>query len=179
MSVILVHPLSGEETAVSGTRLSEKCTLFKDRLVSPYAVKSSISIEVFREFVSSLEGKNVAITTANFAGLSLLCEEFGFSGLSARLSAFAGDPEDGEARRRIAALEERAHTHDCETAALQAEVTLRSAPAPAFLPFRRREPAAPPFSLYAITFPNSLTDTERFCLQTPIWIGFLSKGYDR
>ena len=100
MSVILVHPLSGEETAVSAASLSEQCTLFKDRLVSPYAVKSSISIEVFREFVSALEGKNVAITTANFAGLSLLCEEFGFSGLSARLSAFAGDPEDGEARSR-------------------------------------------------------------------------------
>ena len=127
MSVILVHPLSGEETAVSGTRLSEQCTLFKDRLVSPYAVKSSISIEVFRDFVSSLEGKNVAITTANFAGLSLLCEEFGFSGLSARLSAFAGDPEDGEARRRIAVLEKRALGWDCETAALQAEVARLSA----------------------------------------------------
>ena len=120
---------------------------------------------MFREFVSGLEGKEVSITTANLAGLSLLCKELGFSGLAGR--------------RRITAIEKRAHTHDCETAALQAEVTLRSAPAPAFLPFRRREPAAPPFSLGAITFPDCLTDTERFCLQTPIWIGFLSKGYDR
>ena len=60
-------------------RLTDKCALFKDSPVSPYTATSAISIEVFREFVSALEDKELSITNANFPYLSLLCEEFGFS----------------------------------------------------------------------------------------------------
>jgi hypothetical protein len=131
MSVALVHPR--ERCEVSAAQLILKCTVFKSNLAllsAPYAVKSSVSLEVFREFLSALDGFAVAIGSANFAGLSLLCAEFGFEGLRERLSEFrrsadfageAGETADAEARARIAALEARALERDRETAVLQAE----------------------------------------------------------
>jgi hypothetical protein len=111
MSVTLVHP--EERRPVAATRLIEKCALFKTNsalLSAPYAVKSRVPIRVFREFMSALEGGGTEITNANFAGFSLLCAEFGFDGLAARLSDFRSSEvfagEVAEARARIAALEE-------------------------------------------------------------------------
>jgi hypothetical protein len=47
-----------------------------------------VSVDDFRPFVSSLEGKKIKITTENINGLSLLYDEFGFVSLSAQLSLF-------------------------------------------------------------------------------------------
>jgi hypothetical protein len=134
MSVTLVHPRA--RRAVSAARLIEKCTLFKTNrslLEGPYAVKSSVHTEVFRAFVSALDDGSVEITNSNIAGLSLLCTEFGFESLAARLSEFRssaarpGTAIDADARQRFAALEDRAQTRDTETAVLQAEAARLSA----------------------------------------------------
>jgi hypothetical protein len=124
MSVTLVH--RQESRRVAAVRLISKCTLFKDNLVSPYQVKSDVPFEVFREFLSLLDDGAVEISNANFAGLSLLCTEFGFESLSLRLlgfrssAAFAG--QSGDSETRIARLEERALARDRSAAALEAEV---------------------------------------------------------
>jgi hypothetical protein len=47
-----------------------------------------VSLADFSAFVSALEGNDVKITTDNFKGLSLLCDEFHFHDLSAALRQF-------------------------------------------------------------------------------------------
>jgi hypothetical protein len=124
MSVTLVHP--PEQRAVSAHRLIDECALFKNNLGllgAPYAIKSATSIEVFREFVSALNGEAIEITTVNFSGLSLLCTEFGFESLFGQLTAFrssgafSGGPAESEALGRLAVPE-----RDRETAELRAEL---------------------------------------------------------
>jgi hypothetical protein len=98
--------------------------LFKENLLSPYEVKSVVPVEIFREFISALDDGAITITSANVAGLSLLCAEFGFEALATQLSEFRSPAQttDAEARARIAVLEERELERACDTAALQAEV---------------------------------------------------------
>jgi hypothetical protein len=125
----LVHPR--EQAHVSAVTLMTKCALFQNKpalLTAPYRVESPILAEVFRAFVSALEGGAVEITSANWAPLSLLSEEFGFDSLAADLSAFRRRPTvqamlavaDGDAQSRLASLEARALGRDREIAALQA-----------------------------------------------------------
>jgi hypothetical protein len=112
----LVHPC--EQVQISVEQLVAKCTLFKNKrklLRAPYEVASPIPASVFRAFVSGLEGSSIEITSANWAPLSLLSDEFGFDSLSADLSAFRPHPPvqglraiaDGDGRSRIVSLEER------------------------------------------------------------------------
>jgi hypothetical protein len=66
-----------------------QCNLFADDpvlLCAPYKVRTPVSVDDFRQFVSALEDTDVEVTNANFRGLSLLCEEFRFAALSERLS---------------------------------------------------------------------------------------------
>jgi hypothetical protein len=66
--VALVHP--GEQAQVSVVRLVTKCALFRNKpalLGAPYRVESPVPAEVFRAFVSALEGGAVEITVANWA----------------------------------------------------------------------------------------------------------------
>jgi hypothetical protein len=71
----------------------------------------------------------VAITNANFKGLSQLCDEFRFRDLAVQLSQFRESNdfkeqammEDSEARMRLSVLEERMHQRDKEIAALRCE----------------------------------------------------------
>jgi chromosome segregation ATPase len=98
-----------------------KCGLFKDNLSlfgSPYRVKSSVSVEIFREFVSALNNDafEIYITNENFAALSLLCEEFDFHALARRVWALLSYWSS------VAALEKRADAQACATAGLQTEV---------------------------------------------------------
>jgi uncharacterized coiled-coil protein SlyX len=105
--------------------LMTKCTLFKNTpalLTAPYRVESPIPVSVFRAFLSALTGGAVEMTSANWAPLSLLSEEFGFDSLSASLSAFRPPVQDEEARSRITDLEERALGRAREIAALQADL---------------------------------------------------------
>jgi uncharacterized coiled-coil protein SlyX len=73
--------------------------------------------------VSALEGNTIEITSANFSGLTQLCEEFGFERLRGKLSEFPLRPgtaaEEAEARMRIAALEEKAEQHNRAIAMLK------------------------------------------------------------
>jgi hypothetical protein len=99
-------------------------------LVSPYRVQTPVSPSIFREFLSALEGNAINITGRNFAELRRLCEEFSFSELAAKLSEFRPsmdfketETEDGDARGRIAALEENANQHSHVIVMLQDKVT--------------------------------------------------------
>jgi uncharacterized coiled-coil protein SlyX len=132
MLVTLVHP--EEQVLVAAAPLIEKCTPFKTNLsllIAPYALKSAVPIQIFREFISALEGGEIKITNANVTGLSLLSTEFGFDALAAQVSefrssvAFAGEVADSEAR--IAGLEARALERDKDIAELKAEVARLSA----------------------------------------------------
>jgi hypothetical protein len=112
-SVTLVHP---EQTlTIPVVQAIAKCRLFQDNLplaAAPYRVQSSVTLSHFRAFVSALKGKDVNITSANVRGLQRLCEEFGFTEFSAKLSGFR------PSRERIAALEEKAEQHDGANAQL-------------------------------------------------------------
>jgi uncharacterized coiled-coil protein SlyX len=122
--VALVHP-EGTLT-VSSLQAKNKCTLFQQNmalLASPYTLRSTIPLTLFRQFVSAVEGNAIEITSANFSGLAQLCEEFGFEELRAKLSesppATETAAKDAEAQRRIAALEEKAEQHDRAIAILK------------------------------------------------------------
>jgi hypothetical protein len=128
-SVTLLHP---EETfTISALQAMTKCSLFQNNpalLVSPYRVQSSVSLSIFREFFSALEGNAINITDTNFRELLRLCDEFGFSELAAKLSEFRSsmdfkETEDVDARGRIAGLEETANQHSHVIAMLQDKVT--------------------------------------------------------
>jgi hypothetical protein len=68
-------------------------------------VHSAVSEEVFRLFLSAVEGEVIEITNANIKGLSAVCDEFGLGSLSQRLQAFKDSP--AHQKVRIDALEER------------------------------------------------------------------------
>jgi hypothetical protein len=71
--VALVHP-EGTVT-VPGLHAMTKCTLFQQNIplmASPYTLRSTVPLTVFRQFVSALEGNAIEITSANFSGLTQL-----------------------------------------------------------------------------------------------------------
>jgi hypothetical protein len=128
-SLTLLHP---EETfTIPILQVMNKCSLFQTNptlLVSPYRVQSPVSLSIFREFLSALEGNAINITDTNFTELRQLCEEFDFSELSAKLSEFRPsmdfkETEDAHSRGRIAALEEKTNQHSHFIAMLQDKVT--------------------------------------------------------
>jgi hypothetical protein len=127
-SVSLIHP---EATlTVPIVQAITKCALFQKNVAlaaSPYRVQSSISLSIFQQFVSALEGKAMKITNTNFRELERLCEEFGFDELAAKLSKFLPskelhEAEDSNARERIAALEEKTEQSGHSIAILQNEL---------------------------------------------------------
>jgi hypothetical protein len=99
-------------------------------LIAPYRVQSSVSLSIFREFLSALEGNAINITDTNLTELDRLCKEFHFSELAVKLSKFRpsmsfkeGESEDANARGRIAVLEEKVQHWEDEIAILQDKVT--------------------------------------------------------
>jgi hypothetical protein len=65
--VTLLHP---EETfKILALQAMTKCSLFQNNpsfLVSPYRLQSSVSLSIFREFLSLFEGNSINITATNF-----------------------------------------------------------------------------------------------------------------
>jgi hypothetical protein len=109
--VTLVHP--EVMLTVPHRQAMAKCSLFGNNpahLGSPYRVQSQV---IFRDFVAEFEGNAVTITNTNFRGLERLWKEFALVDFTAKLSSFQPSIgfEDAEARRRIAALEEKAKQH--------------------------------------------------------------------
>jgi hypothetical protein len=110
-----------------------KCNLFQNNvtlLVSPYQVQSSVSLSIFREFLSALDGNAIKITDTNYTELERLCNEFCFTELAAKLSEFRpsldlkeAETEDADARGRIAVLEETTNQHSHVIAILEDKVT--------------------------------------------------------
>jgi hypothetical protein len=91
-SVTLLHPK--ETFKIPVLQVINKCSLFQNNpslLGSPYRVQSSISLSIFREFLSALKGNSITITDTNLTELHQLCEEFGFSELSVKLSKFSDE----------------------------------------------------------------------------------------
>jgi hypothetical protein len=99
-SVTLVHP---EETLrIPIPHAMTKCNLFQNNpalLTSPYRLQSCVSLSIFREFVSELEGNAAKITDTNLIGFQLLCKEFGFAEFAAKLSNFFTQSEDSQKRQ--------------------------------------------------------------------------------
>jgi hypothetical protein len=101
-SVTLLH--SEEIFTIPALQAITKCSLFQNNptlLVSPYRVQCPVSLSTFREFLSALEGNAIKITETNIRDLQQLCEEFGFSELSAKLSEFCQRLHNSQ-RRQIA-----------------------------------------------------------------------------
>jgi hypothetical protein len=127
--VTLLHP--EKMFTIPILQAINKCSLFQNTptlLVSPYRIQSSVSLSIFQEFLSALEGNPINITDTNFTELDRLCKEFGFSELAAKLSEFRPsmnfkETEDADARRRIAALEEKSNQHSHVIVMLQDKVT--------------------------------------------------------
>jgi hypothetical protein len=128
-SVTLIHP---EETfKIPALQTITKCSLFQNNptlLVSPYRVQSSVSLFIFREFLSTLKGNAINITDTNFTELHRLSKEFGFSQLAAKLSEFrpsmdSKESKDAEIRERITVLKEKSNQHSHVIAILQDKVT--------------------------------------------------------
>jgi hypothetical protein len=112
-----------------------KCSLFQNNptlLVSSYRVQSLVSLSIFWEFLSALEGNAINITNPNLTELDQLCDEFDFSELPAKLSEFRPsinfketetEAEDADARGRIAALDETTNQHSHVIVMLQDKVS--------------------------------------------------------
>jgi hypothetical protein len=76
-----------------------KCSLFENNpthTAAPYRVQSCVTLSLFREFVSALEGKAVEIMGTSLTGLERLWEEFGFKEFAAKLSE---PSEDSQGRK--------------------------------------------------------------------------------
>jgi hypothetical protein len=66
-SVTLLRP--EEMFKIPTLQVMIKCSLFQNNptlLVSPSGVQSSVSLSIFREFLSALEGNTIHITDTNF-----------------------------------------------------------------------------------------------------------------
>jgi uncharacterized coiled-coil protein SlyX len=79
----------------------------------PYRVRSAVSVEDFQLFLDALEDRPVHITNDHFPALSLLANEFGFSGLVTRLSDYQALTES-RVSVRISRLEARVAEQDRE-----------------------------------------------------------------
>jgi hypothetical protein len=91
--VTLVH--SGQTFQVSSERLLGQCEFFNDPalLAAPYAVRSSVPLPAFRDFVAALNQETFELTNENVGGLALLCAEFGFRAFTAKISEFSRGQE--------------------------------------------------------------------------------------
>jgi hypothetical protein len=122
----LVH--GSKQRRVSVAALLTHCTLFANNLsllAAPYVIKSAVPISDFQDFISEIEGNPVEIASVNFVGLSLLCDELGFTRLATRLSQYRSSGDfvgllDNTILGRLAVLEERGLTRDREFAVLEA-----------------------------------------------------------
>jgi tRNA pseudouridine-54 N-methylase len=88
-SIILIHP--EDKVTVPVHQAITKCSFFEKNpavTISPYRVQFPVSLSLFREFVTALEGKAVNIMDTNLSGLRRLCEELSFSDFAAKLSEF-------------------------------------------------------------------------------------------
>jgi hypothetical protein len=132
-TVTLVHPQ--EEREVSVRDLINKCSIFEFNVAlatAPYRVRSAVSLADFQAFASEIAGVAIEITNANVTGLSLLCGEFDFKELAARLTAFRPSPEpvaevaevaDAQARVRLSDVEERMFRVDRDCVAHRAKLS--------------------------------------------------------
>jgi hypothetical protein len=93
-SVTLIHP--EESLTIPVHQAISKCSLFQKNptlTISPYRIQSSVSLSIFHEFISALEGNSVNITVINIDGLNRLCEESGFTEFSSKLCRFSEGSE--------------------------------------------------------------------------------------
>jgi hypothetical protein len=83
------------------------CDVFKaspELADSPYRVKSPVPDTAFSLFIDAIEGRDITLTSELTPFLSQLCQEFGFSGLAARIVIF---DSDAQLQARVSALEQR------------------------------------------------------------------------
>jgi hypothetical protein len=122
--VDLVHPDLTQRISV--IPLITKCRQFiaNASLIGALSrIKSAASVDAFQAFVGTLEGNAAAVTDGNSTGLSRLCQEFGFKGLNAQLSAFQLSPGFVEALRCISELEKCVKVDEDQIAGLKSKLS--------------------------------------------------------
>lgn len=121
--------ICGATTAqVSRRSLVLNCRAFEDNptlLMCAYQVRSTVDPATFLVFVSAIDGALPVISSATVADLSLLCSEFGFTSLSARVAAFLREqrppPESPSAARLVDDLREQLFGQERTVSLLQKE----------------------------------------------------------
>jgi uncharacterized coiled-coil protein SlyX len=113
--------LGTAKVSVSTRQLINASDLFLGDLtlaMSPYQVRSAVSLSALHIFIEAIEGRPITLTSDNSAPLAELSAEFGFKSFSATIAAFAHSPES-----RIAALEARVAQQADENEALRRQLT--------------------------------------------------------
>jgi hypothetical protein len=172
-SPMVTLQLGSAAIPVAREALLRQCTVFADDptlLPSIYPIRSQVSLPVLRDFVSFIEGRDVAVTPANIGGLWELSSEFGFDRLLERFSQCAGSV-DVQARTRLSAYEERLAAHERRLAALESRLlslarpvhaSSRSTPAPPPIPRPPRVPDIESLVLSLQKAPDGYVKTDEY-----------------
>jgi hypothetical protein len=125
-----------EPVHVPRAKLVQKCSLFRDGgvpVARPYQVVSDVAPDVFRVFVGAIDDASPPLTNRNLMDMELLCDEFGYTELSARVAEFlAQHASPAEDQRRyfhamkelgaaLKRMEQRVEQLEADVAALQGE----------------------------------------------------------
>jgi hypothetical protein len=91
---------------VNSLKLLTSCPKFEKVKLLPYRVRSAVSEEAFKVFVSVIGGTDPALTNENINDMLVLCEEFGFVALRSKVSVFEmrASVVDKEVRRRMSGV---------------------------------------------------------------------------
>jgi hypothetical protein len=100
--------LHGAAFRVDSLAARQVCeVLAQDPPLEQHVIQSNVSSDIFRLFISAMEGESIELTNDNIEGLSALSDEFQFRRLSQSVRAFKDAPSYriGRLEERIAALE--------------------------------------------------------------------------
>jgi hypothetical protein len=116
--------LAGQHFQVGRKALVTNCEAFlQDPTLQskPYTVRSRVSPDSFGLFVDGIGGAAIAVTSENVFDLELLCAEFDFAELAARVSSFLSHHSalDLAARRGLSGLADHMVEHDRTIVTLQ------------------------------------------------------------
>jgi predicted nucleic acid-binding Zn-ribbon protein len=117
----------GESFPVDRAAAQQACdVLALDGHIDHWIVRSRVTADVFRLFVSAVGGEPIELTNENVEGLSTLCDEFEFGNLSRRVERFK-NTSIYRLEKRFAKMEEGIEVVLGRVALLEAEMTaLRS-----------------------------------------------------
>jgi hypothetical protein len=78
----------GQTKHIPRGKVAQRCSLFRDVQTAPYYVLSPVSAANLQLFIDAIEGTDLEISHDNAPDLKLLCDEFQFIDLGAKVQAF-------------------------------------------------------------------------------------------